>query len=63
MGRKNLTPNVTPNTLEFMIEYMSISIILDRICEMAKKPLKYLKDDTRLIPLRHLQKTRTWGIK
>jgi hypothetical protein len=38
MGRRKLTPNVTPNTLELMIEYIVISNILDRICEMAKKP-------------------------
>jgi hypothetical protein len=37
MGRRKLTPNVTPNTLESMIEYTLISSILDRICKMTKK--------------------------
>jgi hypothetical protein len=40
MERIKLTPNVTPNTLESMIEYTLISSILDRICEMKKKPWK-----------------------
>jgi hypothetical protein len=35
-----------------MIEYMLISIILKRICEMTKKPLEYLRDNTKLDPLR-----------
>jgi hypothetical protein len=35
MGRRKLTPNVTPNILESMIV---ISSILDRISEMIKKP-------------------------
>jgi predicted CDP-diglyceride synthetase/phosphatidate cytidylyltransferase len=30
MGRKKLTPNVTPNTLESMIGYKLISSILDK---------------------------------
>jgi hypothetical protein len=42
MGRRKLTPNVTPNTLESMIELTLISSILDRICEM-KKPLGIFK--------------------
>jgi hypothetical protein len=37
MGRRKLTPNVTPNTLELMIEYTLISNILDNIREMTKK--------------------------
>jgi len=37
MGKRKLTPNVTPNILESMIEYTLISSILDRICEMTKK--------------------------
>jgi hypothetical protein len=42
MGKKKLTPNVMPNTLESMIEYTLILMcILDRICEMTKKPLEY----------------------
>jgi hypothetical protein len=51
MGRRKLTPNVTPNTLESMIEYKLISSILDRICEMTKNPLEYPRDDTKLNPL------------
>jgi hypothetical protein len=51
MGRRKLTPNVTPNTLESTIEYTSISSILDRICEMTKNPLEYLRDDTKINPL------------
>jgi len=51
MGRRKLTPNITPNTLESMIEYTLISIILDKICEITKKMLEYPKDDTRLDPL------------
>jgi hypothetical protein len=57
--RRKLTPNVTPNTLESMIEYTLISSILDRIYKMTKKML----DDTKLYPLWHLLKIRTWGIK
>jgi len=51
MGRRKLTPNVTPNTLEFMIEYTLISSILNRICEMTIKALEYPRDDTWLILL------------
>jgi hypothetical protein len=51
MGRRKSTPNVTPNTLESMIEYTLISNILDKICEMTKKLLEYPRDDTRLNPL------------
>jgi hypothetical protein len=39
MGRTKLTPNVTPNTLESMNTL--ISSILDRICDMTKKPFEY----------------------
>jgi hypothetical protein len=48
VGRRKLTPNVTPNTLESMIEYTLISSILDRIYKMTKKLLEYLRNDTRL---------------
>ncbi len=51
MGRRKLTLNVTPNTLESMIEYTLISSILDKICEIPKKTLEYPRDDTRLDPL------------
>jgi hypothetical protein len=63
MGKRKLTPNVTPNTLESMIEYTLNSSILDKICEMTKTPLEYPKDDTRLDPLQHFFKIRTWGTK
>jgi hypothetical protein len=63
MGRRKLTPNVTPNTLESMIENTSISNILDRICKMTKNLLEYPRDDNRLNPLWHLLKIRTWGTK
>jgi hypothetical protein len=46
MARRKLTPIFTPNTLEFFIEYILISSILDRICEMTTKPWKYPRDDT-----------------
>jgi hypothetical protein len=39
MGKRKLTPNVMPNTLESMIEYTLISSILDKIYEMTKKTL------------------------
>jgi hypothetical protein len=51
MAKRKLSPTITPNTLETMIEYMLISNILDRICEMTKKPLEYPRDDTKLDPL------------
>jgi hypothetical protein len=38
MVRGKLTSIITPNTLEFVIEYILISSLLDRICEMKKKP-------------------------
>jgi hypothetical protein len=63
MGRRKWTPNVTRNTLESMIEYTLISSILDRICEMTKKPLEYPRDGTKLNPLQHLFEIRTWGTK
>jgi hypothetical protein len=49
MGRKKLTPIVTPNTLESMIEYTLISNILNKICEMTIKPLEYPRNETQLI--------------
>jgi DNA-binding PucR family transcriptional regulator len=63
MAKRKLPPNVTPNTLESMIEYMSISSILERICEMTKRPLEYPRDNTRLDPLKHLLKIRKRGIE
>jgi hypothetical protein len=62
-GKKKLSPTITPNTLETMIEYMLISNILDRICEMIEKPLEYPRNDTKLDPLQHFLKIRTWGTK
>jgi hypothetical protein len=46
-----------------MIEYTSISSILERICEMITKPWEYPRDDILLIPLQHLLKIKTWGIE
>ncbi len=61
--KKKLKPVITPNTLESIIEYMLISSILNRICEMTKKTMEYLRDETRLVPLWHLLKIRAWGTK
>jgi hypothetical protein len=61
MEKRKLTLNVTPNTLESMIEYTLISSILIEFCEMKKKKLEYQRDDTKLDPLQHLLKIRTWG--
>jgi len=63
MGRRRLTPNVTPNTMQSMIECTLISSILNRIREMTKKPLDYPKYDTQLIPLWHLLENKRWGTK
>jgi hypothetical protein len=63
MEKRNSIPNVTPNTLESMIEYTLMSNILNKICEMTKKPLEYPRDDTKLQPLQHLLEIKTWGIK
>ncbi len=46
-----------------MIEYTLISSILDRICEMTKRPLEYPRDDTILDPVWHLLEIKTWGIE
>jgi hypothetical protein len=43
MAKRKLSPIVTPNTLESMIEYTLISSILKRICKMTKKTLEYPK--------------------
>ncbi len=50
MAKRKLTTMVTPNTLETMIEYIFISNILDKICELTKKPSKYSRDPTELNP-------------
>jgi hypothetical protein len=63
MERRKLTPNVTPNILESMIEYTLISSILNRICKMTKKSFEYPRDDIRLNLLRHLLEIRTLGTK
>ncbi len=34
-----------------------------RLCEMKKKPLEYLRNDTQLIPLQHLVKIQNMGNK
>jgi hypothetical protein len=43
MGKRKLTPNVTPNIFESMIEYTLISNILDKIYEMTKKIIGIFK--------------------
>jgi len=63
MAKRKLSPIVTLNTLESMIEYMLISSILERICEITKKLLEYPKDNTRLDPFKHLLEIKTWGIE
>jgi hypothetical protein len=56
-----LSPIATPNTLEFMSEYMLISSTLERICKMTKKLFEYPKDNTMLKPFKHLLEIKTWG--
>jgi hypothetical protein len=63
MAKRKLSPIVKPNTLKSMIEYTLIISILERICEMTKKPLEYPRDNTRLDPFVHLLKIKTWGTK
>jgi hypothetical protein len=63
MAKRKLSPIIKPNTLKSMIEYMLISNILERICKMTKKSLEYPRDNTKLDPLMHLFKIRTWGTK
>ncbi len=63
MAKQKFTRMVRPNTLETMIEYTSISSILDNICEMITKPLEFPRDPTILDPLKNLLEIRTWGTK
>jgi hypothetical protein len=60
MGKRKLSPTITPNTLEFMIEYKLISSILEKNYEMTKKPLKYPRNNTKLNSLMHLLEIITW---
>jgi hypothetical protein len=60
MVKRKLSPTITPNTLESMIEYMLISNILEIIYEITKKLLKYPKDNTKLNSFMHLLEIRTW---
>jgi hypothetical protein len=39
MEKRKLSPIVTPNMLESMIEYMLISSILEKICKMKKQTI------------------------
>jgi hypothetical protein len=50
MARGKLPPIFSPNTLKSMIEYILISNILDKICEMTTKPWECPRDDTQLLP-------------
>jgi hypothetical protein len=61
MAKRKVIGMVTPNTLKAMIEYKLISNMLNRICEMIIKPLEYIRDPTRLNPLRNLLEVKTWG--
>jgi hypothetical protein len=63
MAKRKLSPTITPNTLESMIEYTLISSILERICEMTKKLLEYPRDNTTLDTLELLLEIKTWGIE
>jgi hypothetical protein len=63
MAKRKISPTVTPNTLESMIEYTLISSILEIIYDMTKKLLEYPRDNTSMDPLRHLIKIKTWGTK
>ncbi len=63
MAKFFLSPIVTLNTLETMIEYMLISNILYIICEMTKKPLEHPKDDTKLDPLSIFAQNQNMGNK
>jgi hypothetical protein len=63
MAKRKLSPTVTQNTLESMIEYTLISSILKRIYNMTKKLLEYPRNNTKLDPFKHLLETRTWGTK
>jgi hypothetical protein len=57
-----LTPNVTLNTLESMIEYTLISSILDKnMWNNKKKRLEYPWNDIILDPLWNFLKIKTWG--
>jgi hypothetical protein len=60
MVKRKLSPTITPNTLESMIEYMLISNILEKIYEITKKLLKYPKDNTKLNSFMHLLEIRIW---
>jgi hypothetical protein len=57
MAKRKYTSMVTPNTLETTIEYTLISSILDRICEMIKTPLEYLRDPPLLDLVSHTDTT------
>jgi hypothetical protein len=59
MAKQKITRMVTPNTLKIMIEYLLISSILNRICEMTTKPLEYPRDPTLLDPFKNLLKIKT----
>ncbi len=62
MAKRKFKTMVTLNTLETMIEYILISSTLDRIYEMIKTTLEYLRDFTLLdLGLKQLLEIRTWG--
>jgi hypothetical protein len=63
MAKRKLSPTITLNTLESMIEYTLISSIFLKNCEMTKTLLEYPIDNTKLDSLMHLLEIRTWGTK
>ncbi len=63
MVKGKFSPIFTPNTLESMIEYILISSILERICEMSTNLWECQRDDSRLLLFQHLLEIRTWGKK
>jgi hypothetical protein len=59
MAKGKFSPIFTLNTLESMIEYTLISIILEKICEMTTKPWECQRDDSWLLPFQHLLEIKT----
>jgi len=58
-GKKKIDTNYQSKHFEYTL----ISNILDRIYEITKKPLGYLRNDTKVDPFQHLVEIRTWGRK
>ncbi len=56
------TSIATPKNLG-IYDWIYVNCILNRICEMTKKTLGILGNDTGLIPLLPLLEIKTWGTK